>query len=666
MLAALVFLMLWAWMPQAQRPAFSHYQRGVELLRNQDPSGAVVELDEALKLEPRFAEAYDAKGLARLAEGNPPAALGEFRRAIEVKPSLPEAHLGLGLALGQSGDLQAAATEFRTAIRLRPKFGEAHKRLGITLRRLGDDKGALEEFEAAVGSDAQDPEAWYHLGLARKAQGQTQAAIQAFQQAISLKPDFEKAHYNLGIALRVAGRPEAGKKELAEVSGLQEFRGKLAESKLLIERGVDALQHSPNQDALDFFEQATAKSPSLATAWHYLGVARDRQGDAAGALEAWGKALELEPDYPKTHTSLGLMYARAGDLSKAVPEFRHTVSSDPDNAEAHYNLGLALARLNRLDEAAGELKEAVALDPRYADARVQLGLVLSSKGDLTAAANVYRELTRQNPTMAEAHNNLGLILLEMGDFTAARVEFRRALELKPGFAPALQNEQLTQPCEVTQPTASLAIPHVSGTPGLNADPQSAVWKRSASTRIAKDCSHRIEYPGLVSGVQLFWTDTDLYLLFTCPYQKLNIWEPPQNDRPRDRLWDRDVVELFIGSDWNNIRRYREFEIAPTGDWIDLAIDLSRREYDRNWRSRFQVAARIDEKAHVWYGAARVPLKAVSETPVKAGTRWRMNLYRIEGEGPDVRRHFMCWQPTCVVNRDPNHVPENFGSLLFSE
>ena len=230
---------------------------------------------------------------------------------------------------------------------------------------------------------------------------------------------------------------------------------------------------------------------------------------------------------------------------------------------------------------------------------------------------------------------------------------------------ALQDDHLTEPCEVTRPTATLAVPHVTGTPGLNTDPQSEVWKRSASTLILKDCSHKLEYQDLASKVQAFWTDNDLYLLFICPYKKLNIWEPTQNDRPRDKLWDRDVVEFFLGSDWNEIRRYREFEIAPTGDWIDLAIDLSRKSYDRNWRSGWKTAARIDDRSHTWFAAARVPLKSVSEVPVKVGTRWRVNLYRIDGEGPDSRRHFMCWQPTCAGNRDPNHVPENFGSLLFS-
>ena len=112
--------------------------------------------------------------------------------------------------------------------------------------------------------------------------------------------------------------------------------------------------------------------------------------------------------------------------------------------------------------------------------------------------------------------------------------------------------------------------------------------------------------------------------------------------------------------------YREFEIAPTGDWVDLAIDLTRDSYGADWNSGWQRQGRIDEKNHVWYAGAKVPLKSVSEQPVKVGTKWRGNLYRIDGLGADPVRHFMCWQPTCVVNRDPNHVPEHFGTLIFAQ
>jgi hypothetical protein len=221
-------------------------------------------------------------------------------------------------------------------------------------------------------------------------------------------------------------------------------------------------------------------------------------------------------------------------------------------------------------------------------------------------------------------------------------------------------------CKVTQPTASFAIHHLAGSPDLNADPNSALWASAARAAIVKDCTHVVDYPALNSTVRGFWTDKELYLLFECPYKELNLWLPAMGGGPRNKLWDRDVVEMFLGDDWKNIRHYREFEIAPTGDWIDLAINLDKESYDQSWRSGWKTTARIDKQAKIWYAAARIPLASISEQAVKAGTRWRANLYRIEGLGEDAHRHFMCWQPTCVVNRDPNHVPENFGTIVFEK
>ena len=222
-----------------------------------------------------------------------------------------------------------------------------------------------------------------------------------------------------------------------------------------------------------------------------------------------------------------------------------------------------------------------------------------------------------------------------------------------------------EPCQVTRPTASITVPFAKAAPSaLDTNPHSALWQKAAAAWMVKDCSKTLDYPRLKSEIRVFWTAADLYLLFTCPYESLNLFLPPRKDQARDKLWDRDVVEMFLGDDWKNIRHYREFEIAPTGDWIDLAIDLDKKEGDRTWRSGWLTAARIDEQARVWYAAAKIPLRAVSAAPVKPGVRWRVNLYRIDGDGPDSRRKFLCWQPTCVVNRDPNHVPENFGTLVF--
>jgi hypothetical protein len=232
------------------------------------------------------------------------------------------------------------------------------------------------------------------------------------------------------------------------------------------------------------------------------------------------------------------------------------------------------------------------------------------------------------------------------------------------FLAALASLYGQAPCVVNASKASFEIHHVPGRPALTLNERAAAWKHAPAQDMRKDCSRQIEYPETRSTIKAFYTDSDLYLLFRCPYKDLNLFLPADHSGPRVKLWDRDVVEMFLGDDWQNIRHYREFEIAPTGDWIDLAIDLDHDSYDHNWRSGWQTMARIDKTRKVWYAGARIPLKAVSTQAATAGTKWRMNLYRIDGLGADPQRHFLCWQPTCVQNRDPNHVPENFGTLIF--
>jgi cellulose/xylan binding protein with CBM9 domain len=223
-----------------------------------------------------------------------------------------------------------------------------------------------------------------------------------------------------------------------------------------------------------------------------------------------------------------------------------------------------------------------------------------------------------------------------------------------------------EPCVTAEPTASFTIHHDDGHPDLTSDPGDKIWKNASMQSMSKDCSRNINYPHIKTAIRAFWTDHDLYLLFQCPYTVLNLFLPPDNSKEHVGLWDRDVVEMFLGADWTNIRHYREFEIAPTGDWIDLAIDLDHNSYDHSWRSGWEAKARIDKAGNTWYAAARIPLAAVATGQVQDGTKWRMNLYRIEGLGADPQRHFMCWQPTCVQNRDPNHVPEHFGTLVFAK
>ena len=235
-----------------------------------------------------------------------------------------------------------------------------------------------------------------------------------------------------------------------------------------------------------------------------------------------------------------------------------------------------------------------------------------------------------------------------------------------GERPERQNPA-PSPCEVSRPTATFSIAHRTTAPRLNIDPNSPAWRDARSAWIGKDCSPNsgVDYPDLKTEVRGFWTDGDLYLLFACPYSFPQSLCASANRSPAAGLWDRDVVEMFLGDDWDNIRHYREFEIAPTGDWIDLAIDLDCPHAAR-MASSWQTTASIDEPAKIWYAACRIPLRSVTEKEVGRG-RAGAPIFTASTAMAPIRSAASCaGNPTCVKDRDPNHVPENFGTLVFEK
>lgn len=126
------------------------------------------------------------------------------------------------------------------------------------------------------------------------------------------------------------------------------------------------------------------------------------------------------------------------------------------------------------------------------------------------------------------------------------------------------------------------------------------------------------------------------------------------------LWDRDVCEIFLAPDPNFPENYFEFEAAPTGEWLDVAISWTgeQRQPDWEFESRMTTAARVEADRIII--AMRIPWSERIRQP-EAGERWRLNLFRCIGADPT--RGYLAWQPTGT--KEPNfHLPKVFGWLVF--
>jgi hypothetical protein len=193
---------------------------------------------------------------------------------------------------------------------------------------------------------------------------------------------------------------------------------------------------------------------------------------------------------------------------------------------------------------------------------------------------------------------------------------------------------------------------------LTADPSSREWK-GAGVVFAENGPKGDPAAGHRTEIRSRWTDRNLYFLFICPYETLYLKPNPTTTRDTDKLWDWDVAEVFVGTDFQNIKRYKEFEVSPQGEWVDLDIDLTRAQpvSGISWNSGFASKARIDRNKKVWYAEMRIPIDQIDDRRPEPGLEMRVNLYRIEGAPPN--RIYIAWQPT---GKATYHVPEAFGRL----
>jgi hypothetical protein len=187
------------------------------------------------------------------------------------------------------------------------------------------------------------------------------------------------------------------------------------------------------------------------------------------------------------------------------------------------------------------------------------------------------------------------------------------------------------------------------------DPQ---WSLAAPARLEYQSGDSVARPELSTPVRALWSDRYLYLSYECPYRQLSVWSPPADPgQERLGLWDFDVVEAFIGSDSERASRYTEFEWAPSGESLDLRLDLPEKDFQ--WTANAESAVVIDDAEKVWRVEVRIPMSSIAETAPRSGTRWRINLFRHDRS----EKAGLAFSPTLSGSF---HVPERFGWLEFAD
>jgi len=183
-------------------------------------------------------------------------------------------------------------------------------------------------MEAELERRPGDPYACAKLGSLEVAEGNRERGIALLQQGLEQCPDSahpERYELLLHLALAQGAAPTPA----ADALYRQALALPLAPRLTLAARlnlAAQLLERGELQEAEALCQRATAVAPEIGLGWYNLGLIRRRQGDLAGALEAYREARRVQPDHPETHQNLAVALLLGGDIEGARASFRQAIA----------------------------------------------------------------------------------------------------------------------------------------------------------------------------------------------------------------------------------------------------------------------------------------------------------------------------------------------------
>jgi tetratricopeptide (TPR) repeat protein len=297
--------------------------------------------DQARRLALRFQRELTENRLGSFSVGIAPYPLLDFSRGQiifnSVKALDHAAFLGPGSSVVfdavtlnisgdkyyQSGELDACMAEYRAALILDPDNTNVLNSLGVCLARINDLQAAKATFQAVIRKNPAEAMAVYNLGMVCRLEGHADSALSYFNQALELDSDaFE-------IAFQTA--------------------------RLLTEQ-------SRWEEALQILERASAAGHEQ---WQLLGL-RGKcltvLGRTRAALQAYTRAVKINPNDAEIVSALGYLYDRHNENPEICETFLlQGIALDPENGQLHHRLGCWYQKHGQPERALAAFEQAARL-----------------------------------------------------------------------------------------------------------------------------------------------------------------------------------------------------------------------------------------------------------------------------------------------------------------
>lgn len=363
-------------------------------------------------------------------------AVDAYAQALALTPEAPFVHYRKGYAHSNLKENEKAISEFTIALSQGFKPLEVYRIRAFVYYEEKNYDAALDDIRRGLEIVPNDPEFLKMMGEIQLDRKAFPAALETFQNAARVAPNDADVHYNMARAYLALGDAKA--------------------------QGAAA-------------ETALSKGTRFPGDAHFLvGDARQKQGDAAGAIAAYRKAINSKADlyqayinladvlrneyrfveaiavskqalnaFPRDgqiYTALSEYYSLAGRNEDAVQAANAGITLLPKRYLAYTNLCRAQNALKNYNEAIAACNIALSLQPDDGETNyylgntyVGLGRSVDATNRYTRAVNKLTEYTEKHPNLSDGWYLLGNALFADKQFDKSIEAYQKSLSLSPNF-----------------------------------------------------------------------------------------------------------------------------------------------------------------------------------------------------------------------------------------
>jgi len=282
------------------RPNTSHikpeaielFDQGVNRYQAGDVMGAIALWSQAIEIDPKYASAYNGRGIAYKNLKRYEEAIADYTRAIDIAPNDAYAYNCRGIAYSDLKRYEEAIADYTRAMEIAPNDAYAYNGRGIAYKNLKRYEKAIADYTRAIEIDPNYAIAYNNRGFAHNDLKRYEEEISDYNRAIEIDSNYAAAYNNRGNAHNDLKRYE---------------------------------------EAISDYNRAIEIDPNYAYAYNGRGIAYKTINRYAEAIRDYDQAVHLQPDYWQAWGNRGLALFDYSGYQAALENYKTGLSHlNPD------------------------------------------------------------------------------------------------------------------------------------------------------------------------------------------------------------------------------------------------------------------------------------------------------------------------------------------------